>query len=276
MTKHVARFPALLFAFALFIPNAFGQSVELANDYYQHGLNDKAKDILISTLHSASSLPANKAKSLYLLGQISFDEGRITVAIADWQTLAKTYPQTPEAKEINARLAQLNEIVTKISDTRVTSIVAGAYLSNGDFWSKAESKFVIDGSYLPEVELATAWYDRVIEEFPGSDAAERAYEKKMFALLGWVDPDGVQHGLKIQWENQKYFPPVLDTFASFESAFPEDSLLQAFRYQIAQAYWRDKDWTNTRLWLQKIIDKGKGQHTFYTEAAKARLLKVEH
>lgn len=264
-------------AVALFTPIAFGQSVELANDYYQHGLNDKAKDILITTLHSPSSLPANKAKSLYLLGQISFDEGRITVAITDWQTLAKTYPQTPEGKEISARLAQLNEIVTKISDTKVTSIIAGAYLSNGDFWSKGDKTLIIDSSYLSEVELATAWYDRVIEEFPGSDAAERAYEKKIFALLGWVDPDGVQHGLRIYGGGeQKYFPIVLDTFASFESAFPEDSLLQAFRYQIAQAYWRNKDWTNTRLWLQKIIDKGNGQRTFYTEAAKARLQKVEN
>lgn len=276
MPRITLSLAGLLFAVAVSTPLAFGQSVELANDYYQHGLNDKAKDILITTLHSPSSLPANKAKSLYLLGQISFDEGRITVAITDWQTLAKAYPQTPEGKEISARLAQLNEIVTKISDTKVTSIIAGAYLSNGDFWSKGETTFTIDSSYLPDVELATAWYDRVIEEFPGSDAAERAYEKKMFALLGWVDPDGVQHGLRIQGENQKYFPPVLDTFASFESAFPEDSLLQAFRYQIAQAYWRNKDWANTRLWLQKIIDKGNGQRTFYTEAAKARLQKVEH
>jgi hypothetical protein len=156
----------------------------------------------------------------------------------------------------------------------VTSVVAGSYLSNGDFWSKGERKFIIDSSWLPEVELATAWYDRVIKEFPGSDAAERAYEKKMFALLGSVEPDGDASGLRFNYG--EYLPQVLDTFASLEGAFPDNASLQAFRYQIAQAYWRNKDWTNTRLWLQKIIDKSNGQQTFWTEAARARLMKVEH
>lgn len=50
------------------------QSVELAKDYYQHGLNDKAKEVLITVLHGAGTSPANRARSLYLLGQISFDE----------------------------------------------------------------------------------------------------------------------------------------------------------------------------------------------------------
>jgi len=274
MPRTTLSLPALLLAVTVFTPFTSGQSVELANDYYQHGLNDKAKDLLITTIHSPSSLPAAKAKSLYLLGQISFDEGHIKVAITDWQTLVKMYPLTPEAKEIGARLAELKEIATKISDDTVTSVVAGSYLSNGDFWSKGERKFIIDSSWLPEVELATAWYDRVIKEFPGSDAAERAYEKKMFALLGSVEPDGDASGLRFNYG--EYLPQVLDTFASLEGAFPDNASLQAFRYQIAQAYWRNKDWTNTRLWLQKIIDKSNGQQTFWTEAARARLMKVEH
>lgn len=163
---------------------ASSQSVDLAKDYYQHGLNEKAKETLIVVLHSASTAPAAKATALYFLGQISFDEGRINVALADWKSLVRGYPQTGEAKEISGRLKQLNEIVGKFSDANITSAVARSYLSNGDFWSKSDRKFLIDTSWLPHVELAVDWYDRVIKEFPGSDAAELAYERKMFALIG--------------------------------------------------------------------------------------------
>jgi tetratricopeptide (TPR) repeat protein len=273
--RSLLRF-AILLPLTLLTSVAFGQSVEIAKDYYQHGLNDKAKDMLITALHSSTSVPASKAKALYLLGQISFDEGHIKVAFADWQSLVKEYPQTAEAKEISGRLAQLNEIVTKMSDANVTSVIARSYLSNGDFWSKGERKYIIDSSWMPNVELALEWYDRVIQEFPGTDAAELAYEKKMFALLGSKEPgrDGESYGTKNNFG--KYQPQVLATFVSLEGAFPSNSSLQAFRYQIAQTYWEHRDWANTRLWLQKIIDKGNGQPTFYTEAAKARLLRVEY
>ncbi len=53
-------------------------------------------------------------------------------------------------------------------------------------------------------------------------------------------------------------------------------MLQGFRYQIAQAYWIEKDWNQTREWLQKVIDSSKGLATFYSETAKARLKKLEH
>src|SRR5207248_10705849 len=118
------------------------------------------------------------AKELYLLRQISFDEGHIKVALDDWRSLVHDYPQTTEAKEINGRLKQLNEIVSKVSDASVTSAIARSYISNGDFWSRIDRKFLIDASWLPEVELAVDWYDRVIKEFPGSDAAVLAYERK--------------------------------------------------------------------------------------------------
>jgi tetratricopeptide (TPR) repeat protein len=274
MVKRVSLFLCTIFCIGQFASCAAAQSVEVAKDYYQHSLNDRAKDILITVVHG-SSAPANKAKALYLLGQISFDEGHIKVALLDWQALVDQYPQTTEAKEISARLAQLNEIVTKVSDASITSAIARSYISNGDFWSRGDRKFLIDSSWLQEVELAVEWYDRVIKEFPGSDAAELAYERKLFALLGWKElGDGGAYGLKSNYK--KYLPQVLDTFTSFENAFPKDSSLQAFRYQIAQAYWANRDWASTKLWLQKIIDKSSGESTFYTEAAKARLQKVEY
>ena len=267
----------ILLCFGLSMLPLNAQSVELARDYYQHGLNDRAKDILIGMLHNQATIPAVKAKALYMLGQISFDEGRVKVALTDWQALAKEFPQSPESKEITARLAQLNEMVAKASDAGISSAVARSYISNGDFWvSSNDRKFSIDSSWLPMIELANEWYDRVIKEFPGSDAAEIAYERKLFALIGWreLGRDGDAYGLKNNF--QKYMPLVLSSFDDFEKAFPNSSALQAFRYQIAQAYWAHRDWQNTRAWLQKIIDKGGSESTFYTEAAKARLQKVEY
>ncbi|HLM80331.1 MAG TPA: hypothetical protein VK302_06830 [Terriglobales bacterium] len=251
------------------------QSVDLAKDYYQHGLNEKAKETLIVVLHGASTAPASKATALYFLGQISFDEGRINVALADWKSLVHEYPQTSEAKEISGRLKQLNEIVGKFSDANITSAVARSYLSNGDFWSKSDRKFMIDASWLPHVEMAIDWYDRVIKEFPGSDAAELAYERKLFAVIGGKElGEDSTYGLRANYS--KYMPQLLETFSNFETAFPNNSSLQGFRYQVAQAYWGHRDWANTRLWLQKVIENSNGQATFYTETAKARLQKVEY
>ncbi len=267
-------FAAVLFFFAVF-PQVYGQSIELAEDLHQHGLTDKAKDTLISILHNSASTPATKSKALYWLGQISFEEGRFTTALTDWNNLVKTYPQTAEAKEISARLLQLKEIVTKVSDKSISSVVAGSYISHGDFWSKADRKFTIDSSWLPETELAVAWYDRAIQEFPQSDGAELAFQRKLQTLLGWKEGrEGESHGAIANFA--KYMPQVLDSFAQFESSFPNNSSLQAFRYQIAQAYWGHRDWAKTREWLQKIIDQSNGQSTFYTETAKARLAKIEY
>ena len=269
-------------------PLVFGQTIELAKDYYEHNLDDKAKDILITMLHSQTALPASKAKALYLLGQISFDEHHFSIALRDWDSLIKAYAESPEAKEVSSRLVQLKETVTKGSDRSLNSAIATSYISHGDFWSKAGNTFLIDSSFLEEEDLAIPWYDRVIKEFPGSDAAELAYQRKLFVLVGWKDPDGTGHGVQrlprivdsdgtgLEGDTYSQMPRLLETFASFEKAFPTSSYLQGFRYQIAQAYWRVKDWSNTRLWLQKVVDEGKGARTFYTETARARLQKIEH
>lgn len=75
--------------------------------------------------------------------------------------------------------------------------------------------------------------DRVIKEFPGTYAAELAYSRKLFAIIGWEEPG--QYGTKygIMNDFKKFIPILLQTFESFEAAFPESSFLQGFRYQIA-------------------------------------------
>jgi len=273
MTK---RLVSLVSLFGLMmVSQLHGQTVEIAKDYYQHGLNEKAKDMLLTLVHSAGTAPASKAKALYQLGQISFDEGHIRVAMGDWEILAKDYPQSAEAKEINDRLSQLSEIVSKEIDENVSSAVAKSYLSNGDFWSIKREVFTIDSSYLESTDLATAWYDRVIKEFPGTDAAELAYKKKLFVLVGYREPGEYGESWGVKRNFQLYMPKLLSAFAEMEAAFPKSPSLQGFRYQIAQAYWVKDNKNEATKWLQAIVSKQEGNPTFYTEAAKARLANLK-
>lgn len=252
------------------------QELDLAKDYYLHGLKPKAMEVFIELYHNPKTLAATKAEALYYMGQIAFDESNYSTAVDDWARLVKDYPTSKHATELKDRLTQLREVFAKVSDASVSSAVAQSYIRNGDFWSESDQKFAIDTSWMPMVEVAVEWYDKVIAEFPGSDAAELAYQRKMFALLGWKElrEYGSSYGLKSNFA--KYMPIVLKTFAEFEAAFPASPYLQAFRYQIAQGYWSNKDWASTREWLNKIIESGKGQPSFYTVAARARLNKIEY
>ena len=47
--------------------------------------------------------------------------------------------------------------------------------------------------------------------------------------------DGKSYGIKSDFT--KYMPLLLQAFEGFEKDHPDASTLQAFRYQIAQAYW---------------------------------------
>src|SRR5208337_3569900 len=205
--------------FGLLTYSASGQSVDLARDYYQHGLDDKAKEVLITLLHGTNTAHADAARARYLLGQISFDEGRTNVALADWRSLVHDYPETAEAKEVNSRLTQLSELAARLPEGNVTSPVARSYLSNGDLWTRNNREFLVDASWLPEVELALEWYDRAIEEFPGTTAAELGYERKLIALIGGKEI-GQNRTNGLQADFDEYMPQVIHTFSDFETAFP--------------------------------------------------------
>ena len=251
-------------------------AIEIANDFYRHNFTDKAKEKFLDIYHNPLSSDKEKAQALYLVGQITFEEGNYTVAIDDWQILISKFPDSKETKEISKRISQLREIISQSTEGTFSNAVAMSYLNNGDFWSNAERKFLIDSSWMPNLEIALEWYDKILEEFPKSPAAEIAYQRKLFALFGWTESgdDGRSFGLKANFA--KYMPRILKTFGYYEKDFPKSSFLQGFRYQISQAYWIHEDWQNTRKWLKKVIAAGGDEKTFYTETAKARLKKIEY
>ena len=251
-------------------------SVDKARLLYRHGLTREAKAELIHVLFNASD-DETKADAHYLLGTISFGEGRVAVAVESWRELAEQYPESQPAMLVGDDLDALDEIVEESTEASVENAVANAYLRHGDFWSRGKQNgFTIDSSWIPNVEAAIKWYDKVVEAFPETEAARRAYEGKLRTLLGWEDPGryGDKHGIEASFDD--YMPLLLETFSAFEESHPDASTLQAFRFQIAQAYWGNRDWDKTRAWLNAIIRESGNIDDFYRDLAQRRLARVEH
>lgn len=274
MKKMIVVFStALIFLCAL---NTHGASFQKAEMLNQHGLVNESKAELIEIVFSKSA-DAEKAQAYYLLGSIAFSEKKISTALDTWRKLVSKYPSSKEAALVQDRIKQLAEIVGEVSKESVDNAIAETYLRHGDFWSSGKDyKFTIDTSWIPHVETANKWYDKAIKEFPGTTASRIAYEEKMRTLLGWKELGqyGESQGIKASF--YLYMPQLLETFSAFEKEHPNAPTLQAFRYQIAQAYWTNKDWVKTREWLNLIVEKSGDTDSFYKDAAERRLKKVEH
>lgn len=264
---------ALLFVGVL---NAYGASYQKAEMLNKQGLVNESKAELIDVIFS-KAVDTEKAQAYYLLGSIAFSENKVSTALETWKQLVKQYPSSKEAALVKERIKQLAEIVGVMGKESVDNAVAESYLQHGDFWSSGKDyKFTIDSSWIPQVEAADKWYDKVIKEFPGTTASRVAYEEKMRTLLGWKELGqyGSAYGIKDSFEG--YMPQLLEAFSAFENEFPNAPTLQAFRYQIAQAYWLNKDWAKTKEWLNLIITKSGDSDSFYKDAATRRLQKIEH
>jgi tetratricopeptide (TPR) repeat protein len=270
--------PALIAIHAVFgTATLFGQSIDRAALYRQHGLIEDAKRDYIQVL-SGRGPQDQKAEALYSLGLIAFDQNRIAVALASWTQLVKEFPSSQQAKEVQDRLKDLSQIIGEQQKETVDNAVAQSYLRHGDFWSRGKDQvFSIDSSFIPNLDAAIKWYDKTVQEFPKSPAARIAYEEKMRAILGWKEPGKYGSSYGIVANPSKYIPILVDTFQAYQADFPESGSLQPFRYQVAQAYWGVKDWSNTRKWLEGIImNQSKGADSFYVDLANRRLQNLEY
>ena len=266
----------VLIIFGLFSNVVSGASLVKAEMLSDHGLAAEAKLELIEIIHTRSA-DVDKASAYYQLGGIAFDENSISVALQSWTTLVDQYPSSPEAALVKEKINALSEVVGESAKQSVNNAVASSYLRHADFWSKSKSNtFTIDSSWIPNVETAIKWYDKVIDEFPNSVASDVAYQDKLRTILGWKDAGqyGSKHGIKKSFVN--YMPQLIATFDEWVTEHPDSSTIQAFRYQIAQVYWDQKDWDNTRLWLNKIISTAGEGDSFYKDTAIRRLAKVEY
>lgn len=263
----------LLFFFS---QGARASSLEKAELLSSHGLVDDARKELIDVIFEKQSAK-EAAAAYYALGNLAFREDNVAVALETWTTLVEQYPSSNEAKVVSQRLGELAEIVGEAVEETTENAVAASYLRHGDFWSDGKDRvFSIDSSWIPNVESAIKWYDKTISEFPNTTASRLAYQAKLRTLLGWTESGryGSKHG--VDADPLKYIPQLVSTFSAYEQEHPSASALQAFRYQIAQAYWSTKNWDETRAWLTKIIEAGRGQDSFYSDLAERRMEKIEY
>jgi len=265
----------ILFSTAVLSAPADGQSLARAELLAEQGLTADAQRELINLIVGAGD-PTAKAKALNMLATIDIDQNNIRAALDSWKRLIRDYPVSSEAKLAQQRLPLLANIVGKVVDETVTEAGARVQLRNGDFWTHDRDKiFHLDSSWIDSLDASIYWYDRVSAEFSGTSAARVAFENKMRALIGWKEPGqyGSSYGLE---KSGTYLPMLESTFRQYEKAFPDAGAAQAFRYQVAQAYWKYKNWAKTREWLNEIIAKDGDAKSFYSDLAERRLKKVEY
>ena len=258
---------------ALFVATGIShaQSYGKAEMLLDHGLTTEAQKELIDLVFSERNSP-DKPKALNLLASIAVDKNNLHAAIDAWGRLIRIYPSSPEAVAARNKLPLLTSVLGQVSEEVMSDATARVLLRNADFWSKGRDKiFLIDGSWIDNLEAAVFWYDTVIAGYKGTTAARIAYEDKMRTLLGWEGSG--------RFDKAVPGAPVVileETFREYEKAFPQAAAQQAFRFQVAQAYWRAKNWVKTREMLTEIIDKDGGANSFYKDLAERRLKKVEH
>lgn len=246
----------------------------------RHGLQAEAKRELIDVIFDKAASDVDKARAYFMLGSIAVDENSITSAVRTWTDLTTRFPESPEAAKAKEVLKSLTDILGDRKTELISDAVARSYLANAEFWSREKHDvFTIDSSWIGNVEAAVKWYDKVLAQFPGTPAAEVAYVGKMRTLLGWEgrgrydEPEGLKTKDTAAWT--RYMEALLSTFSAYEKDFPKSSSAQAFRFQIAQAYWGVKNWDKTQTWLRRIVEVGP-EDSFYVDLAKRRLEKLKY
>ncbi len=260
-------------------------SIEKAILLKAHGLNDDAKRELINFIFYKDSERRDKPRAYYLLGSIALDENKIRAATKTWSYIIEKYPDSDEALIVKERIDELSKgtlsVYTESVETADYS-VAKLYLKNADFWSKdKDDSWMIDSSWIPKVEFALKWYDKVISEFPKSEEARVAYIGKVRTLLGWKEYDGDTYGIEANFS--KYIGKLVDTFRDFERDFPNDVTLQNCRFQIGQAYFvrsiiigikkrseSKKYLEQARQWFDEVIANSIENDSFYRQISEER------
>lgn len=273
-------------------------SIEKAILLKVHGLNDDAKRELITLIFDENFKDKDKSRAYYLLGEIAFDENRIQTATKTWGYIVEKYPASDEALIVKERINELSKVTLSVYTESVETAdysLAKLYLKNADFWSEdKDDRWMIDSSWIPKVEFVLKWYDKVISDFPKSDAARIAYIGKIRTLLSWrklaktkefeMDDPSLDH-LASSIFFSIYIRQLVSTFRDFEKDFPNDITLQACRFQIGQAYFgmgivgkrteidleQAKKWLEqAKQWFDEVIANSGENDTFYRQISEER------
>ena len=252
--------------------SAAAQNYDKAVVLLEHGLTKEAKLELIEVAFAGDK--AAQPKALFLLGSIAMREGDATVAQKRWADVQRRFPESPEAKLAATKTKELSALLPH-SRRLIKDPVALTYLRNGDFWSRGkETQLRVARHWIPNITTAIKWYDKVIEDFPKSPAAEAAYVGKIQTLVGWLGIKDQTPETKLQ--SGKYMDQAAKTFRQLAKAFPKSTALQGLRFQIAQKYWRMQLPHEAEDWLRRVVrSAGKGDD-FFRELAMRWLQRMRY
>lgn len=252
----------------------------------QHGLIEEAKVAYINLLFSSKEASV-KAKCLYELGLIALEEKEIGRAIKTWRTLLDEFPDSEEAKSVEDRIEVLSLRLEELLFEYAEDEEAADYMDNGDFFSNRirDNAWGIDTSFLKNEEMALHWYDKVLTEFPKTNAAHIAYIRTFKTLVGTSGRRGGGFKAAVygggdygdygnQKEARNYVVLMVLCLEDYLRDFPEGSFANRMRYQIGQAHWALNDHEKASFWLKKVVEHGQGEDDFYVYMAKQRLEKL--
>ncbi len=261
-------------------------TVRRAEDLYRHGLVEDAKRDAITLIHSSGGGQIqNRARML--LARIALDEDRLADAAELWREVVKSTDTTyaPQARQMLTRFA---DALTEVGVQRIDNAVARSYFTAAEFWlSKLPSTFAVDTSWLVDESASTYWLDRIIREFPGSDAAELAHQYRVRVLLGTsghgskglggtgalgaisrLERDPSDEQLKTF---EDYMRRAENALRNMADNFPKSGHLQRLRYMIVQAYLRLGKRENAEPLLKAIVQAAGNHETFWKHVAQLRL-----
>ena len=235
----------------------------------RNGLTMEAKREYIEMFHESQSDEVRQS-CLYELGRLSLKENDFEAAIFNWRLLLQKFPSSDKAGLVRDHVDLLASRLEKVSHANIENKTAVLYLDNGDFHSDdiSSTAWVYDTSYLDPVEISLHWYERVISNFPGSEAAEVAYVKIFKTLIGKYGTSGTYgeagHGFKgarygkgaDRESARRYLSRMVQCFEAYAKNYPSGSFLNQMRFQIGQAYWAINDIHQASDWLNQVVVSG--------------------
>ncbi|MCO4823415.1 MAG: hypothetical protein KC451_01015, partial [Amylibacter sp.] len=253
---------------------ALAKPIDKANALFEHGLTSQSKAAYIDIIFEVETPEAEIAEALFRLGSIAFSENRVDLALREWGKLLARFPVQAAQYDIEKKIARIGDVYGSTADQILDNAVAKSFIANGDFYSDEKSlRTTIDTIWIPVIEASIAWYDRVITEFPKSPEAKTAYLKKFATIKGWKAKSkyGEDFGLFNKSQVTNTLSQLEKMLEQFEVDFPKDPSLQRMRYTIAQGYWMNKKWDDTRKWLNLIVSSDDERNGFYKDLAEWRL-----
>ena len=199
------------------IPSYSEPSVSRGLMLKMHGLEVDAKRAFIDLLYNDEAHEEDKADALYQLGLIAFNNKDIGLATETWGLLIDEFPNTEKGRTVSAGIKYLLEdydaLVLESAKEEVSDVSAQSYLLNAQFWWDPPKQWGIYTSHINQFTMAREWYDKVVTEFPGTDAAKKAMSYR-FMLY--------KDGMEAYWKGRQL---LFDVIMGKKDALGEDAAL---------------------------------------------------